>query len=31
VVVSRWEGELDVAKLRDTMAHPSANNEVKTL
>jgi aerobic C4-dicarboxylate transport protein len=31
VVVSRWEGELDLAKLRDTMAHPSANSEVKTL
>jgi aerobic C4-dicarboxylate transport protein len=22
VVISRWEGELDVAKLRETMAHP---------
>lgn len=31
VVVSRWEGELDTAKLRDTMASPVESGEEPTL
>jgi aerobic C4-dicarboxylate transport protein len=31
VVVSRWEDELDTAKLRETMLHPVDNTDVKAL
>jgi aerobic C4-dicarboxylate transport protein len=31
IVVSRWEGELDTAKLRDTMAHPGERPDTPTL
>jgi hypothetical protein len=27
IVVSRWEGELDTAKLRETMANPVESQE----
>ena len=30
IVVSRWEGELDTAKLRETMANPVENREAPT-
>ena len=30
IVVSRWEGELDTAKLRETMANPAENREAPT-
>jgi aerobic C4-dicarboxylate transport protein len=29
IVVSRWQGELDSAKMREVMSHPGANNEPK--
>lgn len=29
IVVSRWEGELDAARMRDVMAHPLDNGETK--
>jgi aerobic C4-dicarboxylate transport protein len=29
IVVSRWQGELDAAKMRDVMAHPGENSEPK--
>ena len=28
IVVSRWEGELDTAKMRDVMAHPQDIGEI---
>jgi aerobic C4-dicarboxylate transport protein len=31
IVVSRWEGELDTAKLRDTMANPTEIGDAPTL
>jgi len=31
IVVSRWEGELDTAKLRDTMANPAESGDVPTV
>jgi aerobic C4-dicarboxylate transport protein len=30
IVVSRWENELDLAKLRDALAHPVHNGETKS-
>ena len=30
IVVSRWEGELDVARMRGAMAHPLQNGETKS-
>ena len=30
IVVSRWEGELDTAKMNEIMAHPVENGELKT-
>jgi len=30
-VVSRWEGELDTVKLRETMLRPVDSSEAKTL
>jgi aerobic C4-dicarboxylate transport protein len=30
IVVSRWENELDSAKLRQTLAHPTRNGETKS-
>jgi aerobic C4-dicarboxylate transport protein len=30
LVVSGWEGELDIAKMRAVMAHPAENGEVKS-
>ncbi len=30
IVVSRWEGELDAAKMREVMAHPLENGEIKS-
>jgi len=30
IVVSRWEGELDVARMREAMAHPLQNGETKS-
>lgn len=29
IVVSRWQGELDTAKMRDVMAHPGENSDPK--
>lgn len=29
IVVSRWQGELDTAKMRDVMTHPPENSEPK--
>src|ERR1700732_1283300 len=31
IVVSRWEGELDTAKLRDTMANPTGSGDTAAL
>ncbi len=31
ILVSRWEGELDTAKMREIMAHPVASGEGKTV
>jgi aerobic C4-dicarboxylate transport protein len=31
IVVSRWEGELDTAKLREAMAHPAESRDSATL
>jgi aerobic C4-dicarboxylate transport protein len=31
IVVSRWEGELDTAKLRDTMANPTESGDAASL
>jgi aerobic C4-dicarboxylate transport protein len=31
IVVSRWEGELDTAKLHDTMSNPTESREAPTL
>jgi aerobic C4-dicarboxylate transport protein len=30
IVVSRWEGELDAAKMNEIMAHPVEHGELKT-
>ena len=30
IVVSRWEGELDVARMCEAMAHPLQNGETKS-
>jgi aerobic C4-dicarboxylate transport protein len=30
IVVSRWEKELDVSKMREIMAHPLENGEAQT-
>jgi len=30
IVVSRWEKELDPARLRETLAHPLENGETKS-
>jgi aerobic C4-dicarboxylate transport protein len=30
LVVSRWEGELDIPKMREAMEHPAENTEIKT-
>jgi aerobic C4-dicarboxylate transport protein len=30
IVVSRWEGELDIAKMNEIMAHPLESGELKT-